>query len=98
MQQYDVPKKKRKLTLLFSYIAMTIAVIIISTVCILLALGYRFDFSSRSVEQGALLQFDSFPNGAQITLNNTVLSYKTSGKTEVDTGTHDVVFSRDGYR
>lgn len=98
MQQYDVNKKKRKLTLLFSYISMTIAVVIISTVCILLALGYRFDFTSRSVEQGALLQMDSFPGGAQITLDGTVLSFKTAGKTEVETGAHDVIYSRDGYR
>lgn len=98
MQQYDVNKQKRKLLLALRYATMTVAVIIISTVCILLALGYRFDFTSRSVEQGALLQFDSFPNGATITLNSTVLSYKTSGKTEVDAGTHDVIFSKDGYR
>lgn len=98
MQQYDTSKKKRKLTLFFSYIAMTIAVVIISVVCILLALGYRFDFTSNSVKQGALLQFDSFPNNAQITLDGTVLSFKTAGKHEVDAGTHDVTFSRDGYR
>lgn len=77
---------------------MTVAVVIISIVCILLALGYRFNFTSNSVEQGALLQFDSFPNGAQITLNGTVLSFKTAGKTEVTTGTQTVIFERDGYR
>lgn len=84
--------------LFLRYAAMTIAVVIISTVCILLALGYRFNFTSNSVEQGALLQFDSFPNGAQITLNGTVLSFKTAGKTEVTTGTQTVIFERDGYR
>ncbi len=98
MQQYDVDKKKRKFTLLLRYIAMTVAVVIISTVCILLALGYRFDFTSNSVKQGALLQFDSFPSGAQITLDGTILSYRTPGKTEVDAGTHSVSLARDGYR
>lgn len=98
MQQYDVDKKKRKLTLGLRYAVMTIAVAIISTICILLALGYRFDFTSNRVEQGALVQFDSFPNNATITLDGEVLSYKTAGKSEVATGTHDVVFSKDGYR
>lgn len=98
MQQYDVNKKKRKISLVFRYAAMTVAVAIISTICILLALGYRFDFTSNSVKQGALLQFDSFPNSAQITLDGTVLSFKTAGKYEVDAGTHDVSFTRDGYR
>lgn len=98
MQQYDNNKKKRKLLLFFRYLAMTLAVVVISTVCILLALGYRFDLTSKSVEQGALLQFNSFPSGASITLDSAQLSYKTPGKTEVDSGTHDVTFARDGYR
>lgn len=98
MQQYEASKKKRKITLLLSYVAMTIAVIIISTICILLALGYRFDFASNRVEQGALLQFDSEPNGAQVTLDGTILSFRTPGKYEVDAGAHSVTLSRDGYR
>lgn len=98
MQQYDVNKKKRKTTLFISYIAMTLAVIAISAVSILLALGYRFDFSSNKVEQGALIQLGSFPDSAQITLDSKIQTFKTNGKIEVSTGAHDVVFHKDGYR
>lgn len=98
MQQYDITKKKRKFQLFLRYALMTLAVGGISAVCILLALGFRFNFTSNSVEQGALLQFDSFPNNAQITLDGTIQSFKTAGKTEVATGTHTVIFERDGYR
>lgn len=98
MQQYDNTLKKRKRLLLVSYIAMTLAVIAISTVCVLLVLGYRFDFTSNQVQRGALLQFSSFPSGANITLDNERLSFGTPGKRDVTAASHEVVFSRDGYR
>ncbi len=98
MQQYGSSKKRRKAVLFASYVAMTLAVIALSTVCILLVLGYRFDFASQSVEQGALLQFDSSPSAARITLDNKELSFTTPGKQNVSTGVHNVTISRDGYR
>ncbi len=98
MQQYDVNKNKRKATLLVSYVAMTIAVVAISIVCILLALGYRFDLTSQTVEQGALLQLGTFPDNAQITLDGKQLTFRTNGKIEASTGAHDITFQRDGYR
>ena len=98
MQQYDNTLKKRKRLLLVSYIAMTLAVIAISTVCVLLVLGYRFDFTSNQVERGALLQFSSFPSGATITLDNERLSFGTPGKRDITAATHEVSFSREGYR
>ncbi len=98
MQLYEKVKSKRKWTLLASYIAMTIAVILISTVCILLVMGYRFNFSSRSVEQGALLQFNSVPSGAQIVLDSGTLSFSTPGKKDVAVGSHEVKIQLEGYR
>lgn len=86
------------MTLFVSYVAMTLAVIAISVVSILLALGYRFDFSSNKVEQGALLQLGSFPDSAQINLDNKIQTFRTNGKIEVATGVHDVSFHKDGYR
>lgn len=84
--------------LAISYTAMTLAVIAISTVCVLLVLGYRFDFASNQVERGALLQFSSFPSGATITLDNAQLSFTTPGKQDVKAIVHDVSFSKNGYR
>ena len=76
---------------------MTAAVVLISTICILLVLGYRFDFKSGGVEQGALLQFRSFPSGASITLDQEVLPFVTPGKQNVDIGRHNVNMKLDGY-
>lgn len=83
---------------LVTSLVMTISVIIISTICILLALGYRFDFTSNKVEQAALLQLDSFPDQATVFLDNVKLSFKTAGKIEVSAGAHDVTMQRSGYR
>ncbi len=77
---------------------MTTAVALISTVCIFLVLGYRLDLKSGDVEQGALLQFRSFPSAATITLDRETLSFVTPGKRNVDAGEHTVTMQLSGYK
>ena len=77
---------------------MTTAVALISAVCIFLVLGYRLDLKSGDVEQGALLQFRSFPSAATITLDRETLSFVTPGKRNVDAGEHMVTMKLDGYK
>jgi len=98
MHQHSISPRRRKLVLFFTYGVMTAAVVAISTICLLLVLGYRFDFGARTVEQGGLLQFRSLPEGAKISLNGQELSFVTPGKRNVDVGTHEVRMHRDGYR
>lgn len=98
MQHYENANAKRRRTLIVSYSAMTLAVIAISAICILLVLGYRFDFASNQVERGALLQFSSFPSGATVTLDNAKLAFVTPGKQDVKAMVHDVSFAKTGYR
>jgi hypothetical protein len=98
MHQHSISPRRRKLVLFFTYGLMTAAVIAISTICLLLVLGYRFDFAGRTVEQGGLLQFRSVPEGAKIILDGQELSFVTPGKRNVDVGTHEVHMRRDGYR
>ena len=98
MQQHGQSPRKQKLALMFSYGAMTLAVVLISAVCILLVLGYRFDFKRGDVEQGALLQLRSFPVNASITLDGEVLSFRTPGKRNVSAGQHKVTMQLNGYQ
>ena len=98
MQQHGQSPRKRKLRLYFTYGVMTMTVVVISLICILLVLGYRFNFKSGDVQQGALLQFMSFPENASITLDNKVLSFQTPGKQNVDTGKHTVSMELSGYQ
>lgn len=97
MQQHAQSPKRRKLVLYFTYGVMTMAVALISAICIFLVLGYRFDFKNGDVEQGALLQFRSFPAGAAIDLDNSTLSFVTPGKKNVALGKHSVSMELDGY-
>jgi hypothetical protein len=98
MQQHGQSPMKRRLRLYFTYGVMTTTVIIISTICIFLVLGYRFDFKKGEVEQGALLQFRSFPSAATITLDGQKLSFQTPGKRNVETGRHAVTMTEEGYQ
>jgi len=98
--QDNSPNKKRRATAVrfFTYGVMTIATIAISIVCILLVLGYRFDFSHQTVSQGALVQYRSFPEGARITFDGQLLSFLTPGKRNVDAGKHTAVYQLKDYR
>ncbi|MEO5690722.1 MAG: PEGA domain-containing protein [Candidatus Saccharimonadales bacterium] len=94
---HRMSKRKRQAVLFFTYGFMTLATIAISAVCILLIMGYRFDVSDRTIEQGGLLQFRSTPGGAKVILNDKLLSFTTPGKLDVPVGTHIVKMQREGY-
>jgi hypothetical protein len=94
---HHMSKRKRQAVLFFTYGFMSLAVLVISTVCILLIMGYRFDFGDRSIEQGALLQFRSTPADAQIVLNEKLLNFNTPGKLDVAVGTHTVKMQKEDY-
>ena len=99
MQEHSPNKKRRALALrFFTYGVMTLATAVISIVCILLVLGYRFDFLKHTVSQGGLVQLRSFPDGAKVTFDKIILPFVTPGKRNVDVGAHTVVFQLDGYR
>ncbi len=97
MQQHNKSQKRRKARLFITYVIMTIAVAVISVISILLVLGYRLDVSKGDVEQGALLQFRSFPTDASIKYDGKQLAFATPGKRTVDAGRHTVTYEKDGY-
>ncbi len=99
MQEHSVNQKRKQLALrYFTYGVMSLAVVVISAICILLALGYGFDFKQNTVVQRALVQFRSFPENATITMDNKELSFRTPGKANIDTGQHSFTMHLEGYR
>ncbi len=98
IQQYEFNKvkKQRQKRLVITYAAMALVIVVISAVCVALVLGWRF--SGGEVKKGALLQFASFPSGATIALDGTILGLKTPGKRDVDAGEHNVTISKEDYR
>jgi hypothetical protein len=94
---FKKPTKKQLLfrRTLFSVIA-TVSVLIIVTVSILFMLGYRLDSSNR-LEQGALLQFNSAPSGAQVWIDGAFIGSTTATKQTVLAGNHSIKMTRSGY-
>jgi len=91
------PTKKQLLIrrIFFSTVA-TLAVLIILTVTILSLQGFRLDSGNR-LSQGALLQFDSTPNAANVYIDGKNTNVRTAGKQTVVAGVHAVKFTKDRY-
>jgi hypothetical protein len=77
---------------------MTLSVAIIVSLLMLVVLGYSFNQKDGKLEQGGLLQFESTPQGANVTLDEVLLGSQTNTKSTVDTGNHSVSYNRKGYR
>lgn len=92
------PSQKRQLAqrIIVSVLALT-AILIGVTVTILFILGYRLDSGSGRLEQGALLQFDSNPSGAEIWIDGQNTGVKTGAKRTVLAGTHTFRITHDKY-
>jgi hypothetical protein len=92
------PTKKQLLIrrIFFSAVA-TLAVLIILTVTILFMLGFRLDSGNGRLEQGALLQFDSTPNTADVSIDGKATGVRTAGKQTVSAGIHSVLYTKPGY-
>lgn len=99
MFHIDLSSKRSKLALrFFTYGVMTISVVVITAVCMLLALGYRFDRSSLSFQQGGLIQISSIPSGAKVLIDDKAQGYNTPGKSDIAPGAHKVELQKDGYQ
>ncbi len=94
-------KKPTKTQLLIRRVALsavaTISVLIIVTVSVLLMLGYRLDSGSGKLSQGALLQFDSTPNAADVRVDGVLMGSRTPTKQTVIAGAHTIEMSKDRY-
>lgn len=96
---FKKPTKKQRIIrrIILSTIA-TLSVIIIATVAILFMLGFRLDSGNGRLEQGALLQFDSRPNGADVYIDGSLLGSRTATKQTVVAGTHTIKMTKAGYQ
>ena len=97
MHHYKQSKKQVAIRF-FSYGVLTVAVLVLSGIGILTVLGYQFDFTSRSLEQTALIQIASEPSGATVMVDTKELPGTTETRTNVTSGSHTANVSRDGYR
>jgi hypothetical protein len=78
-------------------VIMTLAVLVIVTGTVLFVLGYRLDSDRGRLEQNALVQFDSTPSGAYVSIDAKVIGSRTATKQSVIAGLHSFIVTRDGY-
>lgn len=76
---------------------MTVAVFMLAGLSLFLVLGYSLDNKGRA-EQGGLIQYRSFPDGATVTLDGVPQSANTPSKSGANAGQHAVTMERKGYR
>lgn len=96
---YHPPSKRKQLLQRIAvYSLMSVTVVGLVTVLVFLMLGYRFDRSDGSIEQGGLLQFDTEPDGANVTIDGTSFGTRTPSKTTMTAGSHFITMERDGYK
>jgi hypothetical protein len=91
-------KKQQAIKRAIIFMFMVLSVLVIVTGIILFILGYRLDSMNGRLEQGALVQFDSRPNGANVTIDGTPTGSQTATKRSVVAGVHDFLVEKDGYR
>jgi hypothetical protein len=90
---------KRQLLIrrIITYTVMVIAVVVIVSGTILFILGYRLDGEKGQLEQGALVQFDSKPNGADVSIDGKDINSNTPSKQTVIAGQHVFAVNKSGY-
>ena len=77
---------------------MCLSIIALVIVLLFIVLGYRFNRSDGRIEQGGLLQFDTRPGGADVTVDGTMAGSRTASKATVGAGPHFITMGRTGYR
>ncbi len=94
---HKVSKRRKRAQLAFVYFVMVMAVLSGLAVLLMVVQGYRFNRFDGKVEQGGLVQFDSQPAGADVTLDTMRLGARTASKITASAGEHTVVMSKPGY-
>lgn len=95
---YRQPSKKKILLQRFAvYGLMTLSVIGLVIVLVFVMLGYQFNSDDGRIEQGGLVQFDSHPSGADVTIDGNPFGTRTASKTTMNAGNHTVSMSKSGY-
>lgn len=78
------------------YTLMMTTVVLLLIVLTLTVLGYRFNFQTQKVEQTGLVQYNSFPSGANIIVNGKSFN-RTQSKGMLTPGQYQFSMQLDGY-
>lgn len=90
-------RKQEIIRTIIVFTIMPLAVISIVSLLAFYMLGYRIDFSERSIEQGGLLQVSTRPNGASVSIDGE-RRFTSPGRADLSSGSHTLKFTKEGYR
>jgi hypothetical protein len=90
--------KREVLRRVLTYTIMVTAVLSLTTILLLLMLGYRYNQGDNNFVQGGLVQFNSQPTGASVRVGTADLVNRTRSKITLNPGDYKVRMTLDGYR
>ncbi|HTK39619.1 MAG TPA: PEGA domain-containing protein [Patescibacteria group bacterium] len=90
-------KRTQRLFFFLTYTLVPLLIVCLVGILVLLIQGYRFNPSNNKVYQAGLVQFDTTPGGATVTVDGAKLGSKTSTRINVSSGRRTITMSRDGY-
>ena len=91
-------KKRDTIRRVVVYTIMVTAILSITTILLLLMLGYRYNQGNNNFVQGGLVQFNSQPTGASVRVGSADLASRTRSKITLNPGDYKVRMSLNGYR
>lgn len=95
---YRPPSKRKQLIRrTIVYAGMSFVVVALVALLLFIVQGYQFNRESGGLEPGGLIQFDTRPGGAEVTINGRQLGGRTATKTTMIAGQHFVTMTRPGY-
>jgi len=83
--------------IIFILVGMPLLAGVLLTLATLYMIDYRFNFKDREVTQGGLVQFDSHPRGAAVSIDGKMLSGNTPTRINTSAGSHTVSMTLKGY-
>lgn len=97
MHKARTKKQELRRRILTFTIAPTIVIIGV-TLLVLYIIGYRFNTTDNTLDQGGLIQLISQPSGATVEVDGMQLKRTTGTRLDAMSGTHTVTMSKAGYR
>ena len=91
-------KRYERNRIILTYTLAPLIIVLVVSLFVLSILGYRFNTQNRTVYQGGLVQFNSNPGGATVSLDGSNISGRTATRENIVAGTHTVGIKRDNYQ
>jgi hypothetical protein len=91
-------KKRETIRRVVVYTIMVTAILSLTTILLLLMLGYRYNKGDNNFVQGGLVQFNSQPTGASVRVGTADLASRTRSKITLNPGEYKVRMTLAGYR